>query len=298
MKKLMTLALAVVALASCSKENEGIDQNGQAQIRFNSTIEATSRAAISTGTAFNAHVIRHDLAEAGTPDFKNLAPISANVAGDGKVTITPQYYDVEGATSYFLGFTSEKATIASTGEASTVAYTELDGQTDIMATSATSAGTKSVPVTVALAYEHKLSQLQFKFVAGDGFPTTGKTVTGISIKNVKTAATLTLSGENAPSLAFTGEATEAYTISSSCEIIPAGRIDVSTVLVEAGLTQIVMDITVGSVTYENVTVSLTTEASKAHVITLTFNAKGMDEPTATIGAWENGSGGTGNIEDK
>ena len=48
MKKLITLALACVALASCSKENEeGVEPNAPVEIKLNAGIEGMARAEIT-----------------------------------------------------------------------------------------------------------------------------------------------------------------------------------------------------------------------------------------------------------
>ena len=62
MKKLITLALACVALASCSKENEeGVEPNAPVEIKLNAGIEGMARAEITKITgATDVQFVRVD----------------------------------------------------------------------------------------------------------------------------------------------------------------------------------------------------------------------------------------------
>lgn len=297
MKKIILSLLAIAAMTGCTKSSEEeIDPNAPVEIEFGATIASTSRAVLKENSAFNAYVVREDVEGLTEPTFVKLTPIEANVDNAGKVTIASQYYDTDNKTSYFIGFTADKTTTAATGESTaTVSYTGIDGLTDIMATKKLSAGSKTNKETVILAYQHLLSQLQFKFIAGANFPETGIKVSSLKIKNVKNAATLTLG--DTPSLAFTGDATNEYTIftSKEYEITKAGTNATEAALVEANLASIELEITANGVIY-NSTVTLTTAASQAHVITLTFLPSNATFGTATIGTWSNGAAGTGDAQ--
>lgn len=290
--------IAIAAMASCTTTSEDeFDPNAPVEINFGASIQSLSRAALSTGSAFNAYVVRQDVEEATKPTFIDLKPISANVDTDGKVNIATQYYDATNKKSYFIGFTADKTTAANTGAATaTVEYTGIDGQTDIMATDTIPAGKKSATKPVALAYKHLLSQLQFKFVAGTNFPT-GVKVSSLKINKVKNAATLTLG--DTPALAFTGDATNVYTVitNGTYEITTVGTPATETVLVEAGLPSFEIEIVAGGITYTStITVTDGTLASSAHLITLTFLPSNVSFGNATIGEWKTGSTGSGNVQ--
>lgn len=301
MKKLILSMIAIAAMASCTTTSEDeFDPNAPVEINFGASIQSLSRAALSTGSAFNAYVVRQDAEESTAPTFTGLTPIAANVGTDGTVEIATQYYDATDKTSYFIGFTADKRKTGDTGtDRATVMYEDLDGQTDIMATNRISAGKKSSPIQkVELPYNHLLSQLQFQFKAGTNFPS-GIEVTELSITDVKDTATLTL-GE-IPSLSFTGIANSTYTVFTGKKYAITstgeGTKAAESVLVEAGLSSYNVKVVAGGITYTSkVTIDNNTSASKAHVITLTFLPSNVAFGSATIGQWDNGDNGSGEVK--
>ncbi|WP_459783353.1 fimbrillin family protein [Bacteroides rodentium] len=173
----------------------------------------------------------------------------------------------------------------------TVTFSETDGSNDVMI-SGEASGNKTTGGALVFTFNHLLTQLQFTFKAGAGFPATGKTVTSITIKNQQTPASLNIN-DGTVSYNPTGAGitlTGSYAISAD-----PGTTATVYPMVKSGATSVVMDIVAGGVTYPNVTVNLNTETGKAHNIILTFTPKGITV-SAIVTPWVTGGTGSSIIQ--
>ena len=161
-----------------------------------------------------------------------------------------------------------------------------DGTEDVMIT-AQASGTKATATPLSFIFNHLLTQLQFKFVSGTGYPASGVNVTSLVIKQQKAPATL-----NTAAMTYT---TKDLTLSGTFPITTAGATVSNYPMVKSGEALSVVVTTNDGVTYPETTISITTEAGKSHLITLTFTPK---EITAAISvtAWQVGGQGSSSLQ--
>ncbi|MCS3148003.1 fimbrillin family protein [Bacteroides fragilis] len=163
-----------------------------------------------------------------------------------------------------------------------------DGTEDVMIT-AQASGTKATATPLSFIFNHLLTQLQFKFVSGTGYPASGVNVTSLVIKQQKAPATLDL---NTAAMTYT---TKDLTLSGTFPITTAGATVSNYPMVKSGEALSVAVTTSDGVTYPETAISITTEAGKSHLITLTFTPK---EITAAISvtAWQVGGQGSSSLQ--
>lgn len=291
MKKFMYLAILAALIAGCDSDDDcsTATNDPPAEIKLSADIfEIQTRAPVNTGQAITAKFV----ASATSSDYStNLwnatGAFSASTTASAPFTLTPaQYYPTNGSTVYIKGYYP-----LGTLSGNNVTFAETDGSNDVMITAEVS-GNKSTSGALGFTFNHLLTQLQFTFKAGAGFPTTGKTVTSITVKNQQTPASLNLNDGtityNTPVSAFT--LTGSFAITAD----PGTTVTVYP-MVKSGATSVILDIIADGVTYSNVTVTLTTETGKAHNITLTFTPKEITA-TSIVTAWITGAGGSSSLQ--
>lgn len=163
-----------------------------------------------------------------------------------------------------------------------------DGTEDVMLT-AQASGTKATAGALSFVFNHLLTQLQFKLVAGAGYPASGVNVTSLVIKQQKTPATLDL---NTSSLTYT---TKDLTLSGTFPILTAGSTINNYPMVKSGEALTVAVTTSDGVTYPESTISVTTEVGKSHLITLTFTPKEITS-SISVTAWQTGGTGSSTLQ--
>lgn len=184
MKKLMMSIFIVTALASCSSENEIID-NGEikgderVEIKLNGGVSAITKAAVSSTFTndLNVFFVRPDdgteqtignvTSWGSTTEAKNLlyAKVSAGeghpitfYAEEARTTEKKQYYDVDPTKyAYLVGYYVGNASDLTFANGA-VSFT-IDGTQDIMVTQTLAANKTSK--FQAFEFQHKLSQLAF-----------------------------------------------------------------------------------------------------------------------------------------
>lgn len=290
MMMVMTAALFTGCLSDGNEEDRGdiTPTNGLVEIKGNAGVfDIHTRAPVSTGNPIVAKFV----ASATTGDYStNLwsatGSFSASATASPSFSFTPaQYYLVNGNTVYIKGYYP-----AGTLSNNTATFAEIDGSNDVMITSEVS-GSKATTVPLAFTFNHLLTQLQFTFVAGTGYLQTGKNVTSIAIKNQQTPASLNISsGVVSYNVATPFTLTGTFPITGT-----TGTLATVYPMVKSGATTVVLGITADGVTYEDVTVNLTTETGKAHNITLTFTPKEITA-TAIVTAWVVGGAGSAIIQ--
>lgn len=291
MKKFMFLAMVAALISGCSSDDEysPVTKEAPVEIKLNAGIfDIKTRAPINTGQSVTAKFV----ASASTGDYStNLwsatGTFTAATTASAAFSFTPpQYYPTNGSTVYIKGYYPQ-----GTLTGNTATFSETDGSNDVMITSEVS-GSKATSGALGFTFNHLLTQLQFTFKAGPGFPTSGKTVTSISIKNQQTPASLNVNDGtvtyNPVGSGFT--LTGTYAISGD-----PGTTATVYPMVKSGTTTVVLGIIADGVIYPDVTVSLTTETGKAHNITLTFTPKEITA-TAIVTAWITGGTGSSTIQ--
>lgn len=174
----------------------------------------------------------------------------------------------------------------------------MTGQKDIMW--ATSTGRKdgsSAAIPPILNFQHQLTQLQFTFKSATNYPAPGNSVVSLTVNNQPALATMTVeSGTSTFSGSAAMQALSSTNQTNGIAITTNGTDASSPVMTNTG-SAYSLNITVkpagggSNVTYSNVPVSLTTQAGKAHMITLTFTATAVTA-SATVADWLTGTGGT------
>lgn len=290
MKKFMFLAMTAALIAGCSDDDgcNPVTDEVPVEIKANAGIyDIQTRAPVNAGQSITAKFV----ASATTGDYStNLwnatGSFTTSTSASAPFSFTPaQYYPTNGSTVYIKGYYP-----LGTLSGNTASFTETDGSNDVMITAEVS-GSKTTGSALAFTFNHLLTQLQFTFKAGAGFPTTGKTVTSISVKNQQTPASLdintgTVSYNSVANITLTGTYAISADPGTTATVYP---------MVKSGTTSVVLDIIADGVTYSNVTVPLTTETGKAHNITLTFTPKEITA-TAIVSAWVTGGTGSATIQ--
>lgn len=288
--------LALLGMVACTNENEPeivIDNNEPVEIKMVASIvdvNAKTKAAINPGAALTGVTfLRTD----GTakPDWATVTPTSiptSIAATSGAITFEPiQYYSADATqNAYFVGY-YPSGTLAN----GVVTFTGMDGSQDIMYAQEVS-GNKT-NTTLAAAFVHKLAQLQFKFKKDATFQGTDVKVTSIIIKGTQLPESLNIKDgtikyatSSTPITAFTGGT---YPMDESL-VTPANN------LVQVGANAIKLDITLDNgATFNDVSVTLTTKETTAHVITLTFK-QASATGNATIGTWASEDAGNTDIQ--
>lgn len=286
-----------VLMASCEKAEESVDPEnpqGQQEIKLTAgitTMEVTSKAAV-TGTSFADGTViglyaAQEVAADGniwenTPAFANNKEVTIS---SGAITIaenTKLYYPVDNSKIKFFAFHPNAIATYTTGSTPTVKY-DLTTLPDIMHAAGVS-GTLSETVhsAVSLNFTHKLSKVAFKVKAGDGFPTTGTTVSKMEIKNVRTEVTLDI---ETGILTYTGATTGTITHENVNQAIGSDISDViCPTLLEPEKTYD-LTVTVNNIPY-TLTGLTTPKQGQAKNIVLTFTGTDMSA-TSSITDWDN-----------
>lgn len=293
MKNFMFLAIVAALLSGClsgdEQESTSATREVPVEIKVNAGIfEIKTRAPVNTGQTITAKFV----ASSSTGDYTtNLwsatGTFSASTTASAAFSFTPQqYYPTNGNTVYVKGYYPQ-GTLAS----NIASFSETDGSNDVMIT-AEASGSKTTSSPLAFTFNHLLTQLQFTFVAGTGFPTSGKSVTSISIVNQQTPASLNINDGTVTynpvgsGFALTGTFPITASPGTTATVYP---------MVKSGATSVVLGIVADGVTYPNVTVNLTTVTGNAHNIILTFTPKEITA-TAIVTAWVTGGTGSSTIQ--
>lgn len=293
MKKFILITMAATLMAGCStdEENECVPSKNEAPVEITVSAGVSSiqtKGPVNTGQSVTANFV----ASASSGDYSTglwtaTGTFTASSTASAAFSLTPaQYYPTDGSTVYIKGYYPQ-----GTLSGNTVTFSETDGSNDVMI-SGEASGNKTTGGALVFTFNHLLTQLQFTFKAGAGFPATGKTVTSITIKNQQTPASLNIN-DGTVSYNPTGAGitlTGSYAISAD-----PGTTATVYPMVKSGATSVVMDIVAGGVTYPNVTVNLNTETGKAHNIILTFTPKGITV-SAIVTPWVTGGTGSSIIQ--
>lgn len=290
MKRILVVALAAVAMVSCT-QNEELVNDGPVEIRLNARIAAAvgSKAAVNPGQELPG--LQFAKADGDTPEWANGTLLTGNVADDGTITFTPTvpYYPSDGSATNLVAYYP-----AATSLASGVALMKITGAEDVMYAPAIS-GSKSAPITDKVMLAHQLTQ--FSFIAKRDASTTTADVASVSITVSDANTTFdmaladgTLSNWAVPS---TINAMTNGTATIAGSALTAG------IMLEPGLSSI--DLKVSATGYPTQTITISgTDGGKfiqgnSYEITLTFKGTSID-PSAEIAAWSPGTDGNGDVQ--
>lgn len=288
MKKMIIPVLALLGMVACTNENEPeiINENGDpVEIKMVASmvdVNAKTRTVVEEGNAIEVAFARIDATTLPT-DWKTGTEVAANIGSDKAITFpTPQYYSPTATmNSYFIGYYPKG--ILKDGA---VTFTGMDGSQDILYATEVHGNKTSGNTALSPTFNHKLAQLQFKFVKDASFQKTDVTVNEITIKGTKLPVSLNIAdgaityAENATDItAFKSKIYAIEEAATATAIVPDNN------LVGVGANGITLDITLSDgTTFTGVPVTLTTKEATAHIITLTFKQTSASG-TATIGTW-------------
>lgn len=309
MKKLMISIFAIAAMASCTSENEIIDNGGKndekVEIKLNAGINVITKAAIESGENGlptneipNVQFQRTDAASGTSIDWTTaaLTEFTGSIGTNGNVTIDPtnkQYYDSNDNEAHIVGY-SPAGTLADG-----VVSMTIDGTNDVIYATPINKGNRTTPTTTPFIFNHKLTQFKFIVKTDNASITSAVTNIGIAIQGANTTFKMslkdgTLSDWNTP----------INTISVSGLEAPAGggeSTESNGILLQPELTELNLVVTADNFPSAGITVDIAGtdsgkfEASKTYTITLTFQRKNISG-SATVTGWTNGAAGSGTVE--
>lgn len=291
MKKLILSLAAVAALASCSQEegnnvpevvpgnvpiivNAGLGTSVES--KANGPIDGNTFAK-NTENAFNLLAFT----TAPTSDwsqnyFGQDLPVACDANGEFH---TGRFYPAGGANLYFYAYAPGGS--YTTNNSGVVSFT-IDGQQDIMYAGQATGNASAQP---QLSFSHKLMKVMFKAKLDEGIQDQEATLTNITINNVKTNYTLSLSDGT---LTETGDAGN-LSLAVSNQELTTSEATINGVLMLYPQTGFTITATAGGQTYTTPNpVTITSPApGKEYTITLTFNGTEII-PTVTITDWVEG----------
>lgn len=307
-KVIMCLAMSSV-LVACDIEENGVGPRiyDSREIRINAVVQ-DARAPINSGFSTDFPIGIYARGSAW------LAGTSANVINNDNSTVSgsaghavtfgsgPYYYPADGSTVNFYAFAPQgtEKTAAAAG-ASPVVTINMTGQEDVMWASSTGSKVGSAPATnPVFSFAHKLTQLQFTFVAGTAFPTTSKVVS-LTINAQPSSAdmnvesgTCTFSGSAAMQALSTANQSAGIAITATPGTNANSPImtNVAVGATPYSATIVVKPASGSNVTYTNVPITVTPVIGSAHMITLTFSETAITA-TASVADWVTGGNGSG-----
>lgn len=302
----MISMLAMAAMVSCTSEGILDDEtpdtgNALVPIKLSASIIGveTKGPVDKTMEITDVAILKAETATTDLGSFKwdtatDITPKTATIAANTGVislTGTTLYYPTSPASSAVIGAFYPQS--AATFKDGVVTFTKdqiKSGDKDIMWADKENGDKTKGSTPLSLSFNHKLSQLQFKFAKDNSFSTTA-TVDQIVVKGTKLPSTMDLDNGT---IEYETTASDITIATSGITIDPASSPVI--VLVEPTVSDIKLDISLSDgTTIENVAIqSLTTIESTAHEVTLTFKQQEISA-TAIIGEWKTGTGGTAEV---
>lgn len=301
MKKLMMSIFIVTALASCSSENEIIDNGGikgdeRVEIKMRANIlDVQTKAIINKGAAFTGTVF-YSLT---TNNYTSAQTAKVDFKTDGTGTLptgTTWYYPIADTDlAYLCGYYSETSTEDAANNK--VNFT-IDGSNDIMFASQIS-GKRSESDTkpLTLTFNHKLTQIQLKAKKSSEVTDTDLKINSITVKTAKKTAFF---DKATGKFDFDNDTKEDLSVPTNS--LPSAALGTTTAetgtLLLAPETEYTLSIVTNKGTFDNVKIQPKAQdgsasdfkESTAHEITLTFSQKEVT-PSAEVGEWKNGNRG-------
>lgn len=300
MKKLMVFMCLAAAMASCETSSELQDLNGPQEIKLSAGVmkmDGETKAAISgtsfvSGTEIGMYGVKNNEDWTSTPYFNNEGTIS--IVDDAVVFSEKVYYPADDQAVDFYAFYPKATAVEAAGEAPKVAY-DLTKQDDILWATVKSGTLTNHVADAALKFGHRLSKINFKVKAGEGFPTTGISVTEIVVTATNTSASLNI---GTGVITFSNPGNINAFVADGTDVLAQ---DITTTVTADAFGDVMIEpavkynlkVTAGGVEYA---ASLTApNMGQAKTVTLTFLPTGMDIK-ASITDWETVPGEDADIQ--
>lgn len=296
--------LAAVALAGCSKNNEGTvtppvpEAPVAVQLSAGLHTLPAPKAPVVSGTSFMAAVAGWESAStvnyATAAAWSTTAQITANASAAAITLIQSQTYSQQSGVSTYMKAWYPAGTLGANGQV-TFGGT-ADGTTDVLLAgevvgSATNSGVKT------LTFNHPLTQLKFKVDADASFGT-ATTITGISVHDAQLPSGIDLASD---AVAYAGAANLAVPGIAAGQAITATAAVAGDPIMMKPFTgnQIILTVTTSDATYNNVTATIDDDANfipgKAYTITLHFSGAEL-KAQASVTDWVDSGTGQGDVQ--
>lgn len=288
MKKLLLPVFALLALASCNNEEiQDIQSNEPVAIKLNAGLVQT-RAAIESDAdgklAAELIGVQFIRVDGATVDWTTATPASftGNIGTDGKITEFEQYYPTNGDDVNIVGYYPAATSIAA-GKLSM----EIDGSNDVIYAAPVSGNKTAENPTLAMAFNHKLTQFKF-IVKIDGTSVT-EDVTGVNVtvNNVNTTFDMAIADGTTTNFGAPVKNIKAVDNAITSETANAG------IMIQPGLSS--LSITIAANKYTENTIDIESQETdkkfhegKVYTITLVLSKKAVTA-SATVGQWIDGT---------
>ena len=300
MKRNFALLLGLAVLAGCSQEeigNNEIQNGARVPIELGAGVNTLTRTVITNGQVISGvGIAGWEVAAQGTVDYTIAATWNTTISTTANetpqaVTWTEQrYYQPGGTPKTYMKAWYPGGTLTD----NKVTFENTDGSVDVLLASAIE-GCGNDQSAKNLAFKHMTSQIKFSVKKGTGLAE-GTTIKSITIKNAQlpNGFDLAKSIEDEGAVAY-AEAADLKVACSDTEITNAGAgvsVGSPVMIKPIASNTFTVDIVTNKTSYENKTVTVTTDAVQAgyaYDITLTFGQAGI-ELTATVDEWKTAAG--------
>lgn len=296
MKKIFLSMLAAAALAGCAKDEQAPVTPDLVPIDLNAGVKVVSRAAVSKGDNMTFSIAGWETKTAVDYSTANTWATTASVTADptaSAITWTaPQYYNADKDMNTYILAWYPQATVT----AGVATFTNTAADQDVMLANEVS-GSKSAPVTAAIAFDHMTTQLSFEIVADASLEA------GTKVKSIKIKDAVIPTGFD---FTKTGDARVTYAAAAILTVPGITETEITSTAAAVGDQVMIQPIATKTLTLEvetdkggamEVTVT-SADASflkgRAYTITLTFKQKSI-EPKASVAEWTP-STGSGDVE--
>jgi hypothetical protein len=290
------LAAAMLTTTSCSKDNDGINEDSQTQLRLASGVEVQTRAAFTSSNTQipNGQTIAVYVDEVGASQLYGNNVLTAN-GGGGLSGDTPMFFPQSGANVDIYALHTN-ATLSDTYPATALTHTVANNQTtlagyapsDLLYARATDVAKQSA--AVQLTFYHLLSKIEVAVVPGSGLQPSN--IKGITIGGTRPSASFTpdkATSPNAVAITATGSPTNiAISSDVSTGFTTTGAQYNAAVLVPqtvaASTAFITVHLQAGSDLVYNLPSATSFESGKKYTYHITANLTGLTL-TGTITNW-------------
>lgn len=306
MKKLtqITLLLAAVAVAGCSKNNEGPATppmpEGPVAVQLSAGLHTlpAPKSPVVSGTKFEAAVAGWESASAANyaaaATWSTTAQITASASASDITLAQTQTYSQQSGVKTYMKAWYPAGTLGANGKV-TFGGTQ-DGTTDVLlAGEVSGSATDSDPKT--LVFNHPLTQLKFKVDADAAFGTS-TAITGISVQGAALPAGLDLVAD---AVTYAAGATLPVPGIASGQTITTTAAPAGDPVMMKPFTgnRITLTVTTSAANYDNVTATIDDDADfiagKAYTITLHFSGADL-QAKAQVTDWVDSGTGEGTVQ--
>lgn len=215
MKQVLLAALAALAITGCSQSDDITVPEGDAQIRFNTVVNKSTRATAMVTADFKSFAVYAYNTEAAFDGTASLGSafmdnVAVTKGGDGVWTLAggPYYWPLKGNMQFFACSPATNIKTYAVGDPAgfpSFGYTIQDSQEDLLAAQTLNA-TKSGNA-VQLSFSHLLTQVNFSAQLEEGF---AYEIKSIKVTGVNNAGTFTYASSKGGWTATSGTATYEY----------------------------------------------------------------------------------------